>query len=250
MLTIKRYPLFLLLILTMANSCKPRQEVLSVSNRQYIIGTGGDTIQNKEILELTQIFRDSLNSVMNEPLIYNKVAMTKELPEGNLGNFCSDLWLKAAREICKQKKLPAPDIAVFNHGGLRSSLPAGMITVRNVFELMPFENELVVCALAAGMKDSLLNTIAKKGGAPIAGFRFQLSNGKTETTPWSNLTDSIYVVTSDYLASGNDNFGVFKTGRFTTLQIKLRDVLLEEIRKLKTETDTISIQKDGRILLN
>lgn len=240
--------LFFLALLCIS-ACKSHREVISVSNQQYTIGAGADTLQNAQLLQLTQVYRDSLNRAMNTPLIYNKIAMTKELPEGNLGNFCSDIWLKAAREICNDKQLPLPEMAVFNHGGLRSSLPAGVLTTRNLFELMPFENELVVCELDTQMKDSLLTTIARKGGAPIAGFRLQLANGKATYAPWkaATLNGKFYVVTSDYLANGNDNFMVFKSGNITSLHVKLREVLIEEIKNLKRLQDTIAIEKDGRI---
>ena len=235
-------------------ACRPSIGVLENSNRQYVIGSGKDTLQDPAMLSLTAGFRDSLNKVMNEQLVYNLVPMTKELPEGNLGNFCADVWQKAAVEICSKNHLPAPSFAVFNHGGLRSALPAGYLTIRNVFELMPFENELVICSINRAGKDSLLNIIAKKGGAPIAGIRIQIHEQQTTAVQFLNSSvtdDSLFtVVTSDYLASGNDGFSIFKSGKTESLHIKLRDVLLKELTQLGSSGDTLNIQKDGRITKN
>ena len=40
------------------------------------------------------------------------------------------------------------DFCLLNNGGLRTSLPQGNITRRKIFELMPFENELVVVTIS------------------------------------------------------------------------------------------------------
>lgn len=239
----------LLVLITFIFSCTPRLETWNEHNHQYTIGAGADTVQDAAIIQLTSSYRDSLNSVMNEPLIFSKTPLTRELPEGNLGNLCADIWFKAARELCQAQHLPSPQIAVFNHGGLRSSLPSGVITIRNVFELMPFENELVICELPESARDSLSAIIARKGGAPISGFRMKISSNIVKETEWpqSNPDEKFYVVTSDYLAGGNDNFTIFKSGKTTTLQVKLRDVLINEFKKSGQRNDTLSVTKDGRI---
>ena len=44
----------------------------------------------------------------------------------------------------KQNLKVKPDASYVNYGGLRASLPQGKITVERIFELMPFENEIVM----------------------------------------------------------------------------------------------------------
>ncbi len=245
------YPGVLFILLILISACRNSLQVTGTENKQYIIGSGADTTADVIIMKLTGTYRDSLNQVMSEPLIFNKVAMIKELPEGNLGNFCSDLWYAAAVRYCKNQQLRQPDFAVFNHGGLRSALPAGMLTLRNIFELMPFENELVLCEIDKVHLDSLLNTIALKGGAPVANIQLRIHEGQVESAKYSASSDSsqktVLVVTSDYLAGGNDNFTIFKTGTTRTTHLKLRDILIDELRVRGTLNDTLQIQKDGRI---
>ena len=40
---------------------------------------------------------------------------------------------------------------MFNWGGIRTEVPQGDITIRQVFQIMPFENQLVVAELTGDM---------------------------------------------------------------------------------------------------
>ena len=68
--------------------------------------------------------------------------LEKKQPEGKLGDFVADACLQ---ESCALTGVI--DLALFNHGGLRRSLPMGCNNVGDVYELMPFDNELVVITL-------------------------------------------------------------------------------------------------------
>ena len=63
--------------------------------------------------------------------------------ENLLGYWVADVMRQAA-----QGAIGAPvRFAITNSGGLRSNLRAGQLKVGDIFELMPFENELVVVEL-------------------------------------------------------------------------------------------------------
>ncbi|MDZ7614651.1 MAG: 5'-nucleotidase C-terminal domain-containing protein [Flavobacteriaceae bacterium] len=55
---------------------------------------------------------------------------------------------------------------MFNFGGIRQSIPKGDIKVIDVFQLMPFENMLVVAELSGEQMDRFL-IISKKRCLPI-----------------------------------------------------------------------------------
>ncbi len=102
----------------------------------------------------------------------------KGYPEGLLGNFVADLILKKARDYCIRtgsdldpKKLRGVDFCVLNNGGLRASLPKGEITRGNIFEVMPFGNEVVIVTLSGEKTKELLDFIAQRGGMPISGMK-------------------------------------------------------------------------------
>lgn len=241
----------ILLCLLVWAGCRANYTVGVSDTRQYTIGKGDDTARAPDLEQLLTSYRDSLNRSMLEPLAWSRVPMTRELPEGNLGNFCADACFKKAAEQCRILQLPEPDFVFLNHGGLRASLPMGNITTGNVFELMPFENELVALRISRQITDSVLDIIASKGGAPVSGLMMNIRNGKAEHKQWLNnstaSTDTLTVITSDYLATGNDGYEVLKNTPFIRLNLKVRDALLEDLREHGQRNDTLNIRKDGRI---
>ena len=86
--------------------------------------------------------------------------MKGHAPESLLSNFSADVYREAATEFSGEKV----DISMVNLGGLRTTVPAGNITVRKVFELMPFENELVIVWIKSYKLLELLQFFASVGG--------------------------------------------------------------------------------------
>lgn len=189
---------------------------------------------------------------MNFGLVYSAQTLTKELPEGNLGNYCADASLRQALEKCADLKLDAPDFCFLNHGGLRASLPKGIITIGNIFELMPFENELVYLKVRGSTVDSILNWIAIKGGAPISGIKFQLNKKKAEQIMIRNQPyqkeKGYNIITSDYLANGGDGLSFLKLELPIPLGIKVRDAFIIDLQQMGNRNDTLTVQKDGRLI--
>ena len=71
--------------------------------------------------------------------------LIKEGDESTLGNFvCDALKYSAEKEF---NNLPV-DVVLLNRGGLRANLPKGDIKVINIFELMPFENDLILVKIS------------------------------------------------------------------------------------------------------
>lgn len=240
-----------LLVIIPLSSCHKSYTAGLDTTTQYTIGKGTDTISDLPMLQLISAYRDSLNKTMQLTLVHSKTAMTKELPEGNLGNYCADACFRIAVKICKEERLPTPDFLFLNNGGLRAALPAGNITTGHVFELMPFENELVMIRLNRLETDSLLRIIASKGGAPVSGFRMRISEGTPAGISFNNVDaaakEELDIITSDYLAAGNDGYTFLKTKSPSKLNIKVRDALIKDLQEHGRVNDTLNILKDGRI---
>lgn len=72
--------------------------------------------------------------------------MLGHAPESLLSNFSADVYRAKASEIQGQ----AVDIAIVNLGGLRTQGSGRRHYRKKGFELMPFENELVILWLRGG----------------------------------------------------------------------------------------------------
>jgi 2',3'-cyclic-nucleotide 2'-phosphodiesterase (5'-nucleotidase family) len=202
------------------------------------------------IVKMILPYKTPLDAKMNEVIGFAPVALVKKSPESNLGNFFADaLYIRS-------KQVPGTDtshlIAMFNSGGLRTSVPEGDVHIRNMFELMPFENELVLLPLKGSQLILVLNAIADKGGAPLAGLRFKIADKKaTEIFVHQTALDTnmVYTVaTSDYLANGGDKFfNVEAPKNYINTNLLLRDILIDYCKNLYSQKKPVIGILDGRI---
>ncbi len=168
--------------------------------------------------------------------------------ESTLGNFFADACLAEAKKID-----PAIDFAMpSTNGGLRNSIPQGNVTRSNIFELMPFENELWVLKLKGSDVAELINFIAKSGGQPVAGIRLVIKDKKAaeiyiHEKPF-DVNQTYNVLTSDYIAGGGDGtWGMAQPIEKKVLNLKVRDALLNYIKIQTAEGKNLTTKLDGRI---
>jgi 2',3'-cyclic-nucleotide 2'-phosphodiesterase (5'-nucleotidase family) len=107
------------------------------------------------------------------------------------------------------------DAAFVNYGGIRlNQLPAGPLTLGKIFELMPFDNVLVLQQLSGVELQSFLDLVAARGGWPVAGIRFTIKNKKAIDVYVKDKplqpTAQYWILNSDFVASGGDNAEMLK----------------------------------------
>lgn len=244
--------LYLFLALVLASACSSSLYPARSETKVYDLGKMGLTEKDSSTENLIMPYRLKLNEEMDEVIGISETTMEKGLPEGVLGNFSADACLAITKQYCSDNGLPQIDMCFLNNGGLRNSLPKGNITVRRVFELMPFENELVILELSPEKMRALLDFIANKGGMPIAGARIIIADEKAESILINgkefDSTRNHFVVTSDYLANGGDHLGFLVNPVSTTIMgIKVRDGIISYIKKQKSEGKNLNPKIDGRI---
>lgn len=193
-------------------------------------------------------YKQSLDSQMNAVLVNSSVEMQKGSGESVLSNFFSD----AIASTCKSRGVNFDFAMPTTNGGIRTSLPKGAIKRQNVFELMPFENELVVLYLDGSSVKKLLDFIIDKGGQPVSGIRIAAKDGKVTSVTINNIafdeTKTYRVLTSDYLANGGDGIEAFKEARKReSLAIKVRDAIIEYMRTENAAGRTLNPIVDGRL---
>ena len=195
-------------------------------------------------------YKMQLSKIMDEVLAYSQKTMMKDNPEGLLGDFSADAVFKKAKEYCKDSC--KVDFCLLNNGGLRNPLPKGNITRGNIFQLMPFENEMIFITMKGEDIKELFDFIANKGGMPVAGMKMKIKNNMASDVTIGDkpfdITKSYTVVTSDYLAGGGDNMLFFaKAIKKKTIGKKLRDAIIEYLQDESKKGNTINVTKDGRI---
>lgn len=107
--------------------------------------------------------------------------------EASIGNLVADALYAVAETVCLDGSIPCPDLALQNAGGLRQEtacgtreqVEAGLVFERDVEDLMPFENDLVVVTMTgADVKLALeraVSSLGQVGDAAAAGYFLHVS---------------------------------------------------------------------------
>ncbi|MCG8321394.1 MAG: 5'-nucleotidase C-terminal domain-containing protein [Cytophagales bacterium] len=169
--------------------------------------------------------------------------------ESILGNFVADLLLRESEKKYGEKI----DMAIINsHGGLRTTISKGPITKEKIFELMPFENNMLVLELSGSLTQQFFDHCAKTLRNNVAGARFTIENDKAAGVRINGKTldpnSSYTLAISDYLAEGGGGFGFLnQANRLANLNYKIRDMIIDHIKDLTDQNKMIEAQLDGRI---
>lgn len=141
----------------------------------------------------------------------NEVAKIVDVPIGESRRVQSQTEVKALIEQAMRETM-GTDLALMNRGGVRDRLPKGTILARHVWNIMPFDNEVVVGKFKG-------SRIPKR----IAGDR-QLDPDREYTLA---VTDFTAETQSDPEGLGGTGYAFTKDGPL------LRDLLIDWIKKRK-----------------
>jgi 2',3'-cyclic-nucleotide 2'-phosphodiesterase (5'-nucleotidase family) len=207
-----------------------------------------------QILLMYLPYKQEMDKKMQRVISVSAIEMVKNRPESELTNFLADLLLEEGKqELFRITGNITPHLSYFNNGGIRTFLPKGDITVGKIFELMPFENEMVFLKLTGAQVHEFLNNVAEKGGESLGGVRFVISDNKAtniiiDEKPLS-FDGEYWLVTNDYIALGGDGHDVLSQRLdFIEADVSIRDVIIRYLEKKHQDNEMISAKKDGRII--
>ena len=231
-------------------SCK--QETLVLSKIE------GKQIGIKDSLEIDQDYdaiispyRDRLTDDMNAVLSYAPETYNKS--DGHLntaiGNLMADIVFKEGNYVFNKRTDKHIDAVILNHGGIRSIISKGDITTETAFQVMPFENSIVVIALKGQQIDSMMQYLSQaKRAHPVQGIKltidrdYKISEALIEGKPIIK-DKTYYVATNDYLYDGGDGMRFFKPNdSIYHLDYKIRNAMIDYFKKV----DTINPKIDNR----
>jgi 2',3'-cyclic-nucleotide 2'-phosphodiesterase (5'-nucleotidase family) len=247
-------PVFwLLAVLVWLAGCVPGEESRTVDGRLVLLDSVNAPFPDPAIDSVIEIYRADLEAEMNQVLAYSAQPMRRGTPEGLLNNFVADLVFDLARELYEPEDGIPIDFCLLNYGGLRTSLPEGPLTRGRVFELMPFENEMVVLTLTAEKTRELFDYLARSTvGMPVAGITLGIREQEVEHVEIQGESfdeDRNYkIITSDYLAGGGDNMTFFlEPLSYEYIGMKIRDAIILHLKRQHEAGQPVSATLDGRM---
>ena len=243
--------LFFSLLVNVSACAHKKMSVSNVNETHYIINKNEvDSTAYKIILP----YKKNQDELMNKVIAQSEESFLKAEVESTIGNiFCDAVIYETKLLLANDSSML--DVAIFNKGGLRNSLPKGNVTMGNIFELMPFDNQVVLLKLSGAQFKDMCNTIAEKGGIPVGGMRMtikdKLAVNVTVKGKAMDDTKDYWVVTSDYLANGGDNYIFFKNAKERrSMNILLRDMLVNYCNHITAQGKTLKPYLDGRIQIS
>jgi 2',3'-cyclic-nucleotide 2'-phosphodiesterase (5'-nucleotidase family) len=174
--------------------------------------------------------------------------MEKGKNGGTLGNFMADAFLTQARLNYKKQV----DVAFMNYGGIRLlEYPAGKITRGGIFELMPFDNSLILIKAKGEVLQQFLDLISNWGGWPCAGMTMQVKDRKAVNVmiggkPINN--EQVYTIAiSDFIANGGDNAAMLKNLPRENNYYLVRDALMDYVSSFEKQGKPVFVNHEIRV---
>lgn len=244
MRSLVKYPLFVCLFF--AAACNTTYQTSTVQYKDYRISSKQPA--SNELSSMLKPYADSVNKSMNDIVAVAGIALEKKQPEGTLGNLLADAMMAKAKE----KFNTQVDAVFMNSGGIRlPSIAAGDITRGKIFELSPFDNQIVLLKLTGKILQQFLDTTAIRGGWPTAGCTYQIKNKKAVNITIGgqpvkeNMEYTIGMV--DYVANGGDNCDMLKSIPQQSRGYLFRDAIIEYFADAYKQGKTLISKTENRV---
>lgn len=234
---LKNKNLFIFLsALSLLTGCRVAKQVTDV-NAQKNISIAAGLPEDPAASQMIAPYKKSLEQQMNARISHTSVDLNKQGDNSSLGNLLADFTLNGAQEWAKKNNYPSVDAAVINSGGIRSTIGVGDILLKHVYEVMPFENELVLVKMKGSDLNLLFSHYLETQKAnPVSGLTIETASGAlTRQLVGGKPVDpqkTYFIATSDFLALGGDGMKFFGKGEMISTGIKLRDLYIEKFRAM------------------
>jgi len=190
-------------------------------------------------------YSDSVNKLMNKVIGENESVLDKKRQANVLGYFIADAYLYMARKRHGEQVVAA----FMNSGGVRlPELAAGPITLGKIFELMPFDNQMMVVKMKGSFLKQYLDTLLVRDGIIQSGLTLNVANKISEKVmvgdkPLDPNTEYT-IVHSDYVVN---NTPFLKDIYRNTDGYLLRDAIIDYVKSMSEQGKKIIVQNSGRV---
>jgi 2',3'-cyclic-nucleotide 2'-phosphodiesterase (5'-nucleotidase family) len=166
------------------------QQLISSTSKNVEVINDGTPAPEPQVKEIVGQWQAKLDAELGGSIGFTKTGLDQESAE-------MSTWLTTAL-----KEQTKTDIALINRKGVRQSLPPGPMTKATIYDLAPFENQVVLLKLTgAQVLSALSNVQARVAGLKPKGETFIDAKGAP-----LDLKKTYSVATLDYLYLGGDGF--------------------------------------------
>ena len=242
--------LFVAFLAFVSISCTTtRYHIVEISGTVVAINSSFDAYADPEMTAFVDYFRSQLEAEMSMVVGTATQFMNRARPESLLTNFTSDVM----KAFADERLSTVSTIAVMNVHGHRAAIPAGAITVGNLYEVYAFDNTIVFLELKGSDLKKIFDVYARDGGAGTSSnVRLVIGGGEVQSVTIDGQPideNSIYnIVTVNYLADGNDGMDAFRNALSKTdTGVILRNLIIDHIKEETRQGREINSVLDSRI---
>ncbi len=225
-------------------SCKPLPQTAIVEYKDYQISKEAPV--DSAFIRFLAPYGSVMKASMGKVIGFSTEGLSKKQPESSIGNFMADAMKQQAEKHFNQKV----DAAFVNYGGVRSYIPKGKLTVGMIFELMPFDNLIVLQKLTGKVLMQLLDKIAADGGWPVSGITMEIKDKKATHVMINgqafNSSATYIIANSDYVANGGSDCSMLKGIAQMNKGILLRDALIDYASWLTANGKSVDAKIENR----
>lgn len=244
---------FILLISTTTLLCLAQSKVVGYELKT--VNSDCSSYDNPSLRKELDKSKKKLEKQTSIVIGYCPEDMVSDMPQSPLSNFLTDILVEIANEYCQKRSKEVVDFSLLNFGGIRSSLKAGNITVGNIFEIAPFENNLVIAELKGSEVRKIFRRFKVKKCEP---YSKQVSIQYAGDYVYKILingqeidNDKTYrMVTLDFILTGGD--GILSNIEISNVEntgIIVRNAYINHIKKMTSEGKNITGKFDQRMTI-
>ena len=217
------------------SSCRTPLNVAQIKPEKNI-SVSKDLQEDQNFKNFIELYKKEVEGKMNTKISHTSVDLNKKGDNSNLGNLLADFTFEGADDWARKNGITTGvDAAVINIGGIRTTIGAGDILTKHIYEVMPFENEVMIVKMKGSDLKGLFEYYLKtQKNNPVSNLVIETDNGLivNELIKGQKVDayKDYYSATSDYLALGGDNMAFFGKGEIISTGIKLRDLFLEKFK--------------------
>lgn len=224
-----------------------------------------DIAEDADINRALAVYRTRV-AALNNPIARLDAAIEKRgIGGGSAGNFVADAIRSEASRRARRPIL----LSIINTGGIRkNAIAAGSLSTTDIYEMLPFENSLVLVDLTGAQLSRLLAEVTKardaQSGAIIT-FSSEKNDDKDADERNTQLISAmlaaggtgrgraiepkrIYTIaTIDYLVNRGGEYSILKESKRTRpLGVTLRDAVIEHLHRETARGRTVTGKLDNR----
>ena len=227
---------------------KTQAKVILTHAQTMLVDSTYDSSIRSSMKKRLEHFSRSMRPETNRVIGQNTRLLVAKLPESPLSNFIADQLLIYAQHYTSNPVA----LSLINVSSMRTSLPAGAVTIGALYKILPFDNTVVLLKIKGSDLEAVLNKVAQRGGEGVSNIRMDVVDGKVATLLVAGVKiekEGLYwIVTTDYLAAGNSGMSLLKKAldKMETHQ-KVRNVVIEQVEHITECGQSIEGKVDGRI---